>query len=36
MLVFVEGEMLAPILLHKAEESVGSEQASTLDSVEFA
>jgi hypothetical protein len=36
MLVFVEGEMLAPILLHKAEESVGSEQASTLDSAEFA
>jgi hypothetical protein len=36
MLVFVNGEMLTPILIHKAEELADSEKPATLDSVEFA
>lgn len=36
MLAFVDGEMLTPILIHKAEESVESEQATTLGTAEFA
>lgn len=36
MLAFVDGEMLTPILIHKAEEPATSEQPTTLDTAEFA
>jgi len=36
ILAFINGEMLTPILIHKVEESVTSEQATTLDVAEFA
>lgn len=35
ILVFVEDEMLTPILIHKAEEPTATEQTTTLDTVEF-
>jgi hypothetical protein len=36
MLAFVDGEMLTPILIHKAEESTVSEQSTILGASEFA
>lgn len=36
MLAFVDGEMLTPILIHKAEVSAEPEQTTTLDTAEFA